>query len=73
MPFELKAALQNIFARLGLNESEIEVLPIEGDERFEKGEKIKLRGGKGIAKWGVVSRDISEKVHDISCPVFTQR
>lgn len=70
MPFELKATLQNIFARLGLNESEIEVLPIEGDERFEKGEKYILRGGKGIVKWGVVSRDISEKLHDISCPVF---
>ncbi|MDO5035749.1 MAG: phenylalanine--tRNA ligase subunit beta [Porphyromonas sp.] len=70
MPYELKAHLQNVLTRMGLNDREMEVKAISNDDLFVKGEEIKLRGGGTIVKWGIVDPKLSREMHDIDFPVY---
>ncbi len=54
---ELKAYVQNIFARIGLYVSQV-VFETSTNERFQKAIAIKTRAGKTIAEMGIVSRQL---------------
>lgn len=68
-PYELSAVLQNILGRSGLDRREYEITQEIDTPLFEKGEKITLKGGKTIGRWGVLSESLLN-LHDIDTPVF---
>lgn len=68
-PFELKATLINVLSRMGLSQSELLLEKEELNGNYEVAERLSLRGGGLVAKWGLVHSDLL-KVHDIDVPVF---
>lgn len=66
--YELKAYVENIFLRLGLNLSELVVGNLT-DDIFASALLVNTRGGKCLAKFGVVTRKLL-KAFDIDNPVY---
>ena len=66
--YELRAYVQNIFARAGLTD-EMVVAEASSDDIFSKGMAVKNRGGKTIALLGIVSKKI-QKAFDIANEVY---
>lgn len=66
--YELKAYVQNIFARLGVP-SGVVVMENSDNDVFSHGLALKLRNGKILAEMGIVSSKILKKV-DISAEVY---
>lgn len=67
--FDLKAVVENILTRLGVNATELTLTPTQGEGVYSVGLKIDNRGGKAIGALGIVSRAILKKM-DIDTDVF---
>lgn len=66
--YELRAHVQNIFARAGLTEAMVTIEPTQADI-LSKGLAVKNRGGKTIAIMGIVAKKI-QKTFDIANEVY---
>jgi len=65
---ELKAYVENVFARLGIGKWQLQVVGAE-DDIFAHALSIQNRGGKRVAVFGIVAKSIL-KLMDIEQPVF---
>lgn len=66
--FELKAYVQNVFARLGIVPS-MYVVENSDNNIFSKGLAVKNRGGKTLAEMGILSTELKKRA-DISGDVY---
>ncbi|MDR0995651.1 MAG: phenylalanine--tRNA ligase subunit beta, partial [Tannerella sp.] len=67
-PFQLKAALENIFRRLGISAKALSYQPFTS-EVYAQGMEILTAGGKRIATWGVLQGALL-KAADVDTDVF---
>ena len=66
--FDLKAVVENIFSRLGIEGKELKYTTISTDI-FSKAVAIDTRSGKHLGEFGIVARDIARRV-DVKQEVF---
>ena len=66
--YELKAYVENVFARLGISASQLQTAPATEDI-FSTALSFNQRNGKRVAMFGIVSRSILKQL-DIDQPVF---
>ena len=66
--FDLKAVVENIFSRLGIEGKELKYTTISTDI-FSKAVAIDTRSGKHLGEFGIVARDIAHRV-DVKQEVF---
>ena len=66
--YELKAYVENVFARLGISAAQLQTAPATEDI-FSTALSFNQRSGKRVAMFGIVSRSILKQL-DIDQPVF---
>ena len=66
--YELKAYVENVFARLGISTAQLQTAPATEDI-FSTALSFNQRSGKRVAMFGIVSRSILKQL-DIDQPVF---
>ncbi|MDO4185156.1 MAG: phenylalanine--tRNA ligase subunit beta [Bacteroidales bacterium] len=66
--YELKAYVENVFARLGISATQLQTAPATEDI-FSTALSFNQRNGKRVAMFGIVSRSILKQL-DIDQPVF---
>ena len=66
--YELKAYVENVFARLGISTAQLQTAPATEDI-FSTALSFNQRNGKRVAMFGIVSRSILKQL-DIDQPVF---